>query len=171
MNNIVLIATVVAYINKEGDEVGPFVCPTLENPDLVPKKAGYFQGLIHSKLAECGSRQAIQARPDHPNRVVSPPREVFQSIGNRWYQPQIDLFRTRFNNKLTQFVSSVPDPLAKTVDVLSLSWEDLNSYAFPPGDPLVPAQPAHSAIQSDSSQESVKSKSTCLACNCQLPIG
>ena len=24
--------------------------------------------------AECGSRQAIQARPDHPNRVVSPSR-------------------------------------------------------------------------------------------------
>ena len=163
----------VAYINKEGDEVGPSVCPTLENPDLVPKKAGYFQGLTHSKLAECGSRQAIQVRPDHPNRVVSPPREVFHSICNRWHQPQIDLFRTIFNNKLTQFVSSVPDPLAKTVDVLSLSWEDLDSYVFPPGailghvepDPLVPAQPAHSAIQSDSTQESVKSKSTYLACN------
>ena len=24
------------------------------------------------RLAECGHRQAIQARPDHPNRVVSP---------------------------------------------------------------------------------------------------
>ena len=24
------------------------------------------------RLAECGRRQAIQARPDHPNRVVSP---------------------------------------------------------------------------------------------------
>ena len=38
LNNIVLVATdnttVVAYINK-GDEVGPSVCPSAENPDLV----------------------------------------------------------------------------------------------------------------------------------------
>ena len=32
------------------------------------------QGL--TKPAECGSRQAIQARPDHPNRVVSPSRGI-----------------------------------------------------------------------------------------------
>ena len=28
----------------------------------------------HSRPAECGSGQASQARPDHPNRVVSPSR-------------------------------------------------------------------------------------------------
>ena len=32
------------------------------------------QSLIHSSLAERGSRQAIQAKPDHPNRVISPSR-------------------------------------------------------------------------------------------------
>ena len=31
-----------------------------------------------------------------------------------------------------QFVSPVPDPLAWAVDALSLSWEDLDPYAFPP---------------------------------------
>ena len=38
----------------------------------------------------------------------------------------------RFNNKLPLFVSPVPDPLATAVDALSLSWEDLDTYAFPP---------------------------------------
>ena len=38
----------------------------------------------------------------------------------------------RFNNKLPLFVSPVPDPLATAVDALSLSWEDLDAYAFPP---------------------------------------
>ena len=38
---------------------------------------------------------------------------------------------TRFNNKLPQFVSPVPDPQAWTVDALSLSWENLDPYAFP----------------------------------------
>ena len=58
--------------------------------------------------------------------------EVFQIICNRWNRPQIDLFATRFKNKLPLFVSPVPDPLATAVDALSLSWEDLDAYAFPP---------------------------------------
>ena len=44
LNNIALIATdnntVVAYINKEGDVVGPSVCPSVENPDLVFQETG-----------------------------------------------------------------------------------------------------------------------------------
>ena len=35
-------------------------------------------------------------------------------------------------NKLPVFVSLVPDPLAWAVDALSLPWEDLDAYAFPP---------------------------------------
>ena len=58
--------------------------------------------------------------------------EVFQAICSRWHQPQVDLFATRFNNKLPQFVSPVPDAQAWTLDALSLSWENLDPYAFPP---------------------------------------
>ena len=58
--------------------------------------------------------------------------QVFQAICSRWHRPQIDLFATRFNNKLPLFVSPVPDPLATAVDALSLPWEDLDAYAFPP---------------------------------------
>ena len=59
-------------------------------------------------------------------------QEVFQTICSRWHRPNIDLFATRFNNKLPQFVSPVPDPLSTAVDALSLPWEDLDAYAFPP---------------------------------------
>ena len=38
----------------------------------------------------------------------------------------------RFNNKLPLFVPPVPDPQATAVDALSLPWEDLDVYAFPP---------------------------------------
>ena len=74
------------------------------------------QSPTHFRPAECDSRQAIQARPDHPNRVLSPPRGL--PIYNRWHQPQIDLFAVRLDNKLTQFVSPVPDPLAWVVKSL-----------------------------------------------------
>ena len=59
-------------------------------------------------------------------------QEVFQAICRECHQPQIDLFATRFNNKLPLFVSPVPDPQATAVDALSLPWEDLDAYAFPP---------------------------------------
>ena len=61
--------------------------------------------------------------------------EVFEAICSRWHRPQIDLLATRFNNKLPLFVSPVCGPLA-LVDALSLPWEDLDAYAFPPVDIL-----------------------------------
>ena len=63
-----------SVIHKQGrkHEVRPTLCPTMENLDLVHQKSSKSQSPTHSRLAECGSRQAIQARSDHPNRVVSP---------------------------------------------------------------------------------------------------
>ena len=46
--------------------------------------------------------------------------EVFQLICNRWLQPQI------------ASLSTVTDSLAWAVDALSLPWEYLDPYAFPP---------------------------------------
>ena len=64
------------FIHKQGrrHEVGPTLCPTVENPDLVYQKTSNSQSSPHPRPAECGSRQAIQAGPDHSNRVVSPSR-------------------------------------------------------------------------------------------------
>ena len=48
-----------------------------------------------------GSRQAVQARPDHPNSGFSFQRS--STLCSRWHRPQIDLFATRFNNKSPLF--------------------------------------------------------------------
>ena len=98
---------------------------------LVFPETSDSQSPTHSRPVECGSRQAIPARPDHRTEWSLLP-EVFQTICNRWNRTQIDLFATRFNNKLPLFVSPVPDPLATAVNALSLPWEDLDAYAFPP---------------------------------------
>ena len=42
------------------------------------------------------------------------------------------MFATKYNCKLTQYVSPVPDPNAWAVDTLTGPWEDLDMYAFPP---------------------------------------
>ena len=59
-------------IHKQGrrHEVGPTLCFTMANLDLVRQKSSNSKA--RHRLAECGRRQAIQARPDRPNRVVSP---------------------------------------------------------------------------------------------------
>ena len=134
-NKTVLIATdnttVVAYINKEGGMKSGSLCALLWRilswctRQQVTLRACHIPGrlnVIADKLSRLG--QTIQTEWSlHP--------AVFQAVCTRWHQPQVDLFATRFNNKLPQFVSPVPDPQAWAVDALSLSWEDLDPYAFP----------------------------------------
>ena len=133
---MVLVATdnttVVSYINKEGGiRPGP-LCALLWRiliwctSHQVTLRARHIPGrlnVVADQLSRLG--QTIQTE-------WSLLQEVFQTICSRWHRPNIDLFATRFNNKLPQFVSPVPDPLATAVDALSLPWEDLDDYAFPP---------------------------------------
>ena len=89
-------------------------------------KARHIPGrlnVIADKLSRLG--QTIQTEWSlHP--------EVFHAICCQRHQAQVDQFATRFNNKLPHFMSPVPDPQAWAVYALSLSWEDLDPYAFSP---------------------------------------
>ena len=121
----------MSYINKEGGtRLGP-LCALLWRiltwcaRKQVTVKAPHISGrlnMVADKLSRPG--QTIQT-----GWSLLP--EVFQSICSRWHRPQVDLFTTMFN-RLPVFVSPVPDPLASAVDALSLPWEDLDAYAFPP---------------------------------------
>ena len=136
LGKIVLVATdnttVVAYVNKEGGMRSGPLCALLWRiltwctKKQVTLKARYIPGCLNvvaDKLSRLG--QTIQTE-------WSLLPEVFQALCSKWHRPQIDLFATRFNNKLPQVVSPVPDPLARAVDALSLPWENLDAYAFPP---------------------------------------
>ena len=135
-NQIVLVATdnttVVAYINKEGGMKSGPLCALLWriltwcSQRQVTLKARHIPGrlnVIADKLSRLN--QTIQTEwsllPD-----------IFRELCRKWHRPQIDLFATRFNNKLPRFVSPVPDTLAVAVDALTLPWEDLDAYAFSP---------------------------------------
>ena len=48
------------------------------------------------------------------------------------HYPNVDLFATQFNHKLLLYVSPVPDNHALVTDALSVDWNYLNAYAFPP---------------------------------------
>ena len=53
---------------------------------------------------------------------------IFAELG----QPMVDLFATRLNHRLPLYVSPVMDPGAWALDALTLDWDRLVAYAFPP---------------------------------------
>ena len=56
------------------DEIGPSVCPTIQDLDLVHQETSNSQSPTYTRPAERGSRQAVQTRPDHSNGVIPPSR-------------------------------------------------------------------------------------------------
>ena len=135
-DQIVLIATdnitVVSYINKEGGMRSGSLCALLWRllswclPRGIVLRARHIPGrlnVIADKLSR--HNQVIQTE-------WSLSQQVFNLFCSKWVRPQIDLFTTRFNHKLSKFVSPVPDLAAWAVDALSLPWENLDANAFPP---------------------------------------
>ena len=135
-DQIVLVATdnttVVSYINKQGGMKPGSLCALLWrllswcHPRGIVLRARHIPGrlnVIVDKLSR--HNQVIQTE-------WSLSQQVFTLLCSRWTQPQVDLFATRFNHKLPRFASPVPDPTAWAVDALSLQWDQLEAYAFPP---------------------------------------
>ena len=59
-------------------------------------------------------------------------REVFLEICNRFGEPDLDLFASRLDRQILNFVSWFPDPEALMTDTFSFSWAPFFSYGFPP---------------------------------------
>ena len=127
----------VSYISKMGGMRSGSLCALLLrllswcHPRRIVLRARRIPGrlnVIADKLSR--HNQVIQTE-------WSLSQQVFNRLCSKWVQPRVDLFATRFNHKLPRFVSPVPDPTAWAVDALSLPWENLDAYAFPP----VSAQP------------------------------
>ena len=68
------------YKQRRRHEVGPSMCPTVEDPDLVFPKTSDVKSPSHPGPSECDSRQAIQTRSDHTDRVVPPPGGIFKHM-------------------------------------------------------------------------------------------
>jgi hypothetical protein len=58
--------------------------------------------------------------------------EIFGRICEIFGSPDIDLFASRLNKKVTRFYSWIPDPDSVGVDAFAYSWRDDLGYAFPP---------------------------------------
>ena len=59
-------------------------------------------------------------------------QEVFNAIQERWGKFNIDLFASRRNFKVPQYVSWRPNPGAQFINALLMNWKPHYFYAFPP---------------------------------------
>jgi hypothetical protein len=82
---------------------------------------------VDNKLADFNSRNFKD------NTEWSLKKEVFNLIINHFGKPDVDLFASRLNNKIDQYISWQPDPNSIWVDAFTLNWGNFTlPYAFPP---------------------------------------
>ena len=124
--------TVVAHINKEGgthswalmvETFSLFMLAVLHQWTI---KAVHIPGKLNV-IADHLSRQGVSLPTEWSLK-----QEVVDKLFLRWGNPHLDLFATRHNTKCEQFVSPVPDNNALAVDALSLNFDGMEAYAYPP---------------------------------------
>ena len=79
-----------------------------------------------------GKKNILADQLSRPDQIFPTEWSVFDGICRVFRHPHLELFATRANNKLSLYVSPVPDPLAWKRDALHLPWNHLMAYAFFP---------------------------------------
>ena len=59
-------------------------------------------------------------------------RKIFQSICQRYYTPEVNLFASQLNRQVPKYVSRYPDPGAVAVDAFLLDWSKWTCVIHPP---------------------------------------
>ena len=124
--------TVACYLNKQGGARSPTLSQKVESllrwchAHAIQISAVHISGRLNI-LADSLSRSKtiLQTEWTLVKKVLIP-------VWEAWFQPQVDLFATRYNHRLPVYVSPAPDPGALASDALSISWSGLLGYAFPP---------------------------------------
>ena len=124
-------STAVAYINNMGG---------IKSPDCDRAAREIWQWCAARKIwvtaAHLPGKLNVEA--DHMSRTFNDRTEwmlnrtAFQEITSRFGMPEIDLFASRLNKQVDDYVTWLPDPHAKAVDAFTLDWGKLYFYAFPP---------------------------------------
>ncbi|PIK40805.1 hypothetical protein BSL78_22343 [Apostichopus japonicus] len=123
--------TVVAYINRQGGTRSERLCRLAWEVITAAEDSGTILRASHiagklNVMADALSRGHID-----PNEW-SLEQETCDRIFSIFGRPTIDLFATHKNNKLQTFCSRRFHPLAYHTDAMSLSWDHMDAYIFPP---------------------------------------
>ena len=123
--------TALAYINKKGGTRSPALTAQALELWAVALTAGvsltaqHIPG-IQNVVADAASRQ-IETRTEW-----TLDRKIFQSICQRFYTPEVDLFASRLSHEVPKYVSRYPDPGALAVDAFLQNWSKWTCLIHPP---------------------------------------
>ena len=124
-------STVVRYINKQGGTRSPQLCMrTWKLWQLA------LENQIFLKAAHIAGKKNILA--DHLSRVKIQPtewslnKEITHAMFQIWETPHIDLFASAKNRQTQIYCSWNPDPQAYAIDALTIPWNNMYAYAYPP---------------------------------------
>jgi ribonuclease HI len=123
--------TVVQYVNKQGGTKSPSLCIQVWN---------LWQFAIENKVQLKAAHIAgnLNILPDQLSRVRIRQTEwslhhsITCQIFALWDSPNIDLFASILNRKAPIFCSWIPHSQALATDALTISWDRMFAYAFPP---------------------------------------
>ena len=124
--------TVVSYINKQGGTHSPNLCVE------VWKILNWCleQDIVIRVRHIPGKFNILADRLSRLDKPIKTEWSLDQTVANSVFQmlnfPNVDLFATRFNHRLPLYVSPVQDYKALAIDALSMDWNHLHAYAFPP---------------------------------------
>ena len=120
------------YINKQGGTHSPNLCVE------VWKILNWCleQDIVIRVRHIPGKFNILADRLSRLDKPIKTEWALDQTVANSVFQmlnfPNVDLFATRFNHRLPLYVSPVQDYKALAIDALSMDWNHLHAYAFPP---------------------------------------
>ena len=135
-NSTVLVSTdnttVVAYIRHQGGTHSTVLSEEVWN-NLNLCLAHNIQLLAKHIPGRFNTLADRMSRIDKP---ISTEWSLNQEIASKIFQimdfPSIDLFAKRLNHRLPLYVSPIPDQKALSIDAISMDWNRIHAYAFPP---------------------------------------
>ena len=119
----------VAYINNMGGVRSPLLDSLSRSIWEWCKLRDIF---ISAQPGKAKNQADTLSREISSNLEWSINDEVFHEVISQTFIPEIDLFASRLNANTAKFISWHPQPGAVAVDAFSLSWGNMNCYAFPP---------------------------------------
>ena len=101
------------------------------DPQLVLGTRHHYQSSSYPRQIQHFSRRPVQI-----GQSIRTEWALDQTVANSVFQmlnfPNVEVFGTRFNHKLPFFVSPDQDNKALAVDAVSMDWNLLHAYVFPP---------------------------------------
>ena len=123
--------TAMSHINKLGDTQSK----KLSNLAIELWNCAQNRNLIISAIHIPGKLNVLA---DHKSRSFKDSIEwmanlrIFRGVVARLGQPDMDLFASRVNHQILEFVSWRPEPNVVATDAFNLTWNHHLSYLFPP---------------------------------------